>query len=190
MDGRVRRTTKGGAAYITARLQATCSRPAAGSARPDRATARAIGSPGSGRRTLAGESGRDVPVLFLEQSEAGIDVAVGDLEQARRAAGAAVDDAVALRQRENVALVPANRLVADLAFAGALHHAANRVRGGAEGKRARAVVELNEEAVDHRHAAAAGERVDVAHAPRAVARGRRRRDRGRCRGIGIAEHRR
>src|SRR5262245_36829678 len=183
MDGRVRRSTKGGAAYITARLQATCSTPAAGSARPDRATARAVRSPGSGRRTLAGESGRDVPVLFLEQSEAGIDVAVGHLEQARHAAGAAVHDAVALRQRENVALVPADRLVADLAFAGAFHHAANRARSGAEGKRARAIVELHEEAVDHRHAGAAGERIEVAHAARAVARGRRRRARGRSGGV-------
>src|SRR5262245_29458438 len=117
MDGRVRRSTKGGAAYITARLQATCPTPAVGSARPDRPTATTGRSPGSWRRTFAEVSGRDVPVLFLEQSEAGIDVAVGHLEQARRAAGAAVHDAVALRQRENVALLPADRLVADLAFA-------------------------------------------------------------------------
>src|SRR5262245_6127596 len=138
MDGRVRRSTQGGAAYITARLQATCSTPAPGSARPDRATARAIRSRWIGLGRLAGHSGRDISVLFLEQPETGIDVAVGYLEQARRAAGAAVDDPVAVRQRENVALLPADRFVAHLTFARAFHHAADRARGGAEGKRARA----------------------------------------------------
>src|SRR5262245_34315967 len=85
---------------------------AAGSSYRESGPLARIGSP-----QFAGDSGRDVPVLFLEQSEAGIDVAVGHLEQARRTAGAAVHDAVALRQRENVALLPADRLVADLAFA-------------------------------------------------------------------------
>src|SRR5262245_8111220 len=53
----------------------------------------------------------DIAVLFLEQPQPRIDVAVRDLEQPGGAAAAAVDDAVALRQREDVALLPAHRRV-------------------------------------------------------------------------------
>src|SRR5262249_57250874 len=62
-------------------------------------------------------SGRDISVLFLEQPEPGVHIAVGHLEQARRAAAALVNDAVALRQREDVVLVPSDGVVHDLTFA-------------------------------------------------------------------------
>src|SRR5262245_64001057 len=83
--------------------------------------------------TPCNASGRDIPVLFLKQPKPSVHIAVGHLEQARRAAAALVNDAVALRQREDVMLVPSEGVVADLAFAGAFHHAAHRVRRGAEG---------------------------------------------------------
>src|SRR5215831_17527872 len=70
-------------------------------------------------------SGRDVPVLFLEKPEPGVHIAVGHLEQARRPAAALVNDPVALRQCEDVPLVPSDGVISDLAFAGALHHAAH-----------------------------------------------------------------
>src|SRR5262249_5195600 len=78
-------------------------------------------------------SGRDIPVLFLTEPGPGVQVAVGPREPARRPAAALVHDAVALRQGEDVVLVPPDGIAADLAFAGAFHHAAHRVRRGAEG---------------------------------------------------------
>src|SRR5262245_22667484 len=92
-------------------------------------------------------SGGDIAVLFLEQPQPLIDVTAGDLEQAGGAAGAALADAVALRQREAIALLPAHRLVADLAFPGALPHAAHRGGVGAERKRGSPGIELHQEAV-------------------------------------------
>src|SRR5215510_7293318 len=91
---------------------------------------------------------RDIPVFLLEQAEPGIDVAVGHLKQARGAADALVDDAVALRQREDVAPLPADGVVADLAFARPFHHAADRIRRGAERQRCLAGIELHQETVD------------------------------------------
>src|SRR5262249_29035396 len=89
-------------------------------------------------------SGRDIPVLFLKQPEPGVHVAVGHLEQARRAAAALVNDAVALRQREDVVLVPSDGVPANLALARAFHHAADGVGGGAERKRDRAGSEVHQ----------------------------------------------
>src|SRR5262245_23339296 len=85
------------------------------------------------RHETLNASGRDIPVLFLKQPEPGVHIAVGHLEQARRAAAALVNDAVALRQREDVSLLPPDGVAADLAFAGAFYHTAHRVRRGAEG---------------------------------------------------------
>src|SRR3981189_1044115 len=114
--------------------------------------------------------GREIPVLFLEQAEPRIDVAIGHLEQAGGATGALMKDPVALRQREDVVLLPSDGGVADLAFAGTLDHAANGIGGGTEGKRRHRGIELHQEAVDQRHSGAAGERVYVTDAARAVAR--------------------
>src|SRR5260370_27865115 len=53
-------------------------------------------------------SGRDIPVFFLKKPEPGVHIAVGHLEQARCAAAALVNDPVALRQCEDVVLVPSD----------------------------------------------------------------------------------
>src|ERR1043166_4076303 len=87
---------------------------------------------------------RDVAVFLPEQPEPRIDVAAGHLEQAGGAAGARVDDAIALRQGEDVAPLPADGITADLALARALDDAAHRIGGGAEGDRGRAGIELHQ----------------------------------------------
>src|SRR3954453_13207721 len=118
--GSGRRGAKRGAAYITPHPQATCSCTTSSACVPSRV-----------RRYRAhthrsGPSGGNIPVFFLEQPEPGIHVAVGHLEQPRSAACGLVHDPVALGQREDVALAPPDRLVADLALARAFHHAAHR----------------------------------------------------------------
>src|SRR5260370_38831552 len=93
-------------------------------------------------RIMMGGSRREVSVLLLEQAKPRVDVTIGHLEQPRGAPIAAVNDPVALRQSEYVARLPMDGVVAHLAFAGALHHATDRVGVGAERRRGRAGIEL------------------------------------------------
>src|SRR6476619_4207844 len=114
--------------------------PAGNMPRRDKFHARATRFPPTRRPPRHGTldaSGRDIPVFFLKKPEPDVHIAVRHLEKARCAAAALVNDAVALRQREDVVLVPSDGVVANLTLARAFHHAAHRVRGGAKGKRDR-----------------------------------------------------
>src|SRR5215831_8855767 len=89
--------------------------PAGNMPRRDKFHARAAHLPRQARRHPPwNASGRNISVLFLKQPKPGVHIAVGHLEQACRATAALVDDAVAVRQREDVVLVPSDGIAADL----------------------------------------------------------------------------